>query len=515
MPGDQENGGVSLVSNDGSKAEASCNAYVAILVAMAGALMFGIDQGNYGLVQNFQSFYDFWCVPNFQKGTDFPCKPDTDGAPSGWTTFISLGGSLITVGAAFGTMTVGPLVSAHFGRRACVSCGGIVCFVGTLFASYLTANSVYVYYIGRFVTGFGVGICCFVLPMYSSEVATPSIRGSMGSFFQFMVVLGGVIASLLLAQFKNLNSGNGNWQLGMVLPGFAGAVVAIAIWFAPESPRFAMDKKGYDHGLAMLEKVRKGNCETEARAMQEESQREREAGQVSYGELLAKNSEPPNRRIRVFTACFMQVAQQLTGVNAFLSYTTKIFEEAGIPKDNVSTAAIYFNLLMLAGCVAGLISVDSKFGGRRSQLLFATVLMGPPLVIAGIAKLSEGPAWISIAAVGLYGPGFQFAWGIVPWIYPAEIFSMNERDRAVSVATTCNFAINFLVNVITPPLLKWSPGGSFVLFGGLNVLNFFFVTICVKETKGVPLDQATRLFGEGSSARNLVSLSNQDSQQVS
>ena len=29
--------------------------------------------------------------------------------------------------------------------------------------------------------------------------------------------------------------------------------------------------------------------------------------------------------------------------------------------------------------------------------------------------------------VVLYGVGFQFAWGTIPWIYPAELFSMSEK----------------------------------------------------------------------------------------
>jgi len=475
---------VSMVSNE-VRTYANCAAYVAIIVAMAGAAMFGADQTNYGLVQDWESFYNAWCEKYTTKADgSFHCE---DG---GWTTFISLGGSLITVGAAFGCVTVGPIVSSKCGRRACISTGGIICFLGCLFASYFSATTKEVYYVGRFVTGFGVGICCFALPMYSSEVATPGIRGLMGSLFQFMVVVGGLIATLVL---KVLSSGGGDWKFGMLLPGICGATVAVFIWFAPESPRFVMDKAGYEAGLAMLQRVRKGDCESEAREMQAESEREAEAGQVSYRELFSER----NRRRRVFTACYLQIAQQLTGVNAFLSYQSTIFEEAGIHHDFVPTMAIYFNLLMMAGCIAGLLCIDSAMGGRRRQLIFATCLMGPPLVIAGIGKLSGWPQWISMAAIVLYGPGFQFAWGIVPWLYPAEIFSMNEKDKAVSLATNANFVINFLITIITPPLLKASAGGTFVMYGLLNVANLIFVLVCVKETKGVPLEQVTALFGEG------------------
>jgi len=123
------------------------------------------------------------------------------------------------------------------------------------------------------------------------------------------------------------------------------------------------------------------------------------------------------------------------------------------------------------------------------------VVMGPPLVIAGIGKLSGWTSVISIIALVFYGPGFQFAWGIIPWIYPAEIFSMAEKDKAVSVSTFCEFAINFAVAYLTPVLLSWSSGGTFILFGALNVSNFIFVWLFVKETKGVPLADVPALFG--------------------
>ncbi len=241
-------------------------AYMSIIVAMMGALMFGIDQGNYGLVQDFETFYDFWCKPHYMID-GYPCAPGVHegiATPGGWTWFKSLGGSLITIGAAVGCVSVGPIVSSRCGRRPCVSLGGLVCFVGCLFASYQTYANVNVYYAGRFVTGFGAGICCFALPLYSSEVATPAIRGLMGSLFQFMVVVGGLLASLALSVITD-------WRLGMMLPGLAGALVATLIWFTPESPRYVMDRRGYVAGMETLQKVRKGNVENEAMEMHAQS----------------------------------------------------------------------------------------------------------------------------------------------------------------------------------------------------------------------------------------------------
>merc|ERR1711865_390488 len=271
---------------------------------------------------------------------------------------------------------------------------------------------------------------------YSSEISTPSIRGIMGSLFQLMVVAGGVIASIILDFVKD-------WKAGMLMPGIAGVIVGVAIWFVPESPRFVMDKQGYDAGKETLQKVRKGNVDDAARAMQEESDHEKEAGTLSYTQLLSN----PGIRRRVFVACIL-----------------------------------------------GLTIVDSQYGGRRSQLLVASVLMGPPLVLAGVGKVLDWSSAISIAALAIYGPAFQFAWGIIPWLYPAEIFSMNEKDRALSLSTFMCFAINFIVGYITPSFLAWSPGYTFIIFGILNISNFVFVFLFIKETKGVPLGDVPALF---------------------
>lgn len=470
------------------KEQASPAAFVAIIVAMMGAIMFGIDCQNYGLSIGFQGFYDDWCKGRYDSiPSKFDCTPKDDSGnpnvPSGWTAFKSLGGSLITLGAAAGSIALGPVVSANCGRRPCISLGGFVCLAGCLFATHLSFNNVYVFYLGRFITGFGVGLACFALPLYSSEVSTPSIRGMMGSLFQLFVVLGTVVASVVLAFVPD-------WKFGMLMPGVAGVIVGTSIWFIPESPRYVMDKYGSDAGKETLQKVRKGDVDQEVFAMQQESERQKEIGTLSYGQLFSN----PSIRKRVFIACYLQIAQQLTGVNAFLSYENEIFKGAGVPVADIGNVAIGFSLLQMVGCVVGLSIIDSRFGGRRSQLLVASVLMGVPLVIAGVGKLSQWPSIVSIASISIFGFAFQYAWGLVPWLYPAEIFSMSEKDRALSLSTFGNFAVNFVVAEITPFFLAWSPGGTFVIFGILNISNFIFVVLFIKETKGVPLEDVPALF---------------------
>merc|ERR1711920_438976 len=149
---------------------------------------------------------------------------------------------------------------------------------------------------------------------------------------------------------------------------------------------------------------------------------------------------------------------------------------------------------MIVFCAIGLVLIDSAYGGRRSQLLAATCMMGPPLIIAATALLQDWTPYLILFMVCLYGGGFQFAWGTVPWIYPAEIFSMAEKETAVSLAVFLNYLSNGLIVYITPMLMGWSTPGTFYVFGALNVGCGLSVLAYVKETKGIPLDEVPALF---------------------
>jgi len=456
----------------------------AIATAMLGAIMFGLDQGNFGNVQSFVDFQREWCIDRF--GDELTCT-NLAGENSSWQdNFLLWGASLITIGAAVGGLAIGPVLAHDYGRRPCISIGSATCFAGCALASYLSYGIISVFMIGRFMTGFGIGISCFALPLYNSEISTPSLRGSTGSLFQLNVVIGSFIATLVTL----LNS---DWRFGMLLPGLAGGVVSIAIWFVPESPRYVMLHEGYKAGLTVLQQVRSGttSVDMEAEEMYTQIIIEKDSSQVSYVDLFFL----PSLRKRVFIACWLQVAQQLTGVNSFLGYASTLFKDVGV--DQPLLFNVIWNSIMVLGCVMGLLLIDSSYGGRRSQLLGATFLMGPSLIIAGFCLVYSLAGIIIMVMVCIYGIGFQLAWGSVPWIYPSEIFSMTEREKAVSVAVFLQYAANAVVIIFTPSMMTISPSGTIFTFGGLNILNLLFVMTFIKETKGVALEDIGELFAPG------------------
>eukprot|EP00928_Gymnodinium_smaydae_P005349 TRINITY_DN11826_c0_g1_i2.p1 TRINITY_DN11826_c0_g1~~TRINITY_DN11826_c0_g1_i2.p1 ORF type:complete len:528 (+),score=84.24 TRINITY_DN11826_c0_g1_i2:134-1717(+) len=458
--------------------------YVAIVTAMFGAIMFGIDTTNFGAVVDFDSFEQAWCVGNY--GDDLTCSHDEELGASknhAWLDeFISWANLLVFLGAAFGAVLCGPPIAKNLGRRPCISAGAGVAFIGCLLTSYLSLGSVPMFFGGRLVTGLGIGLCCFALPMYNAEVSAPSIRGTTGSLFQLFVALGGLLASILTAFC-------GDWKIGMMLPGFAAIVVMVSIWLTPESPRFVMAQEGYDAGLEKLEEVRSGDATKEANDMRREIEEEEAAGQVSYRALFTQR----NLRKRVAIACWMQVAQQFTGMNTIIMYSGTLFREMGF-KDPLTTNLIY-NCFMVVGMVVGLFLLDSRLGGRRSQLLYVTCCIGPLLVLTGVAIGAGWPNAFTLVSVCLFAIIWQMAWGMIPWVYPSEIFSTAERDRAVSLAVFTQYAANAILLYLVPKLLgALGIAGTMIFFGCFNLLNFAFVFAYVKETKGLPLENIPILF---------------------
>merc|ERR1712190_90646 len=101
-----------------------------------------------------------------------------------------------------------------------------------------------------------------------------------------------------------------------------------------------------------------------------------------------------------------------------------------------------------------------------------------------------------LTLVCLIGFTWQCAWGIIPWVYPSEIFTMAERDRATSLAVFVQYGANALLMPVVPSLMgQVGAGGMLLFFAAFNVLNFLFTFTCIKETKGVPLEAVPALFG--------------------
>lgn len=116
------------------------------------------------------------------------------------------------------------------------------------------------WYAGRVVSGVGVGFATVIIPMYSAEMAPKSIRGSLGSMFQFFFTLG-VMTSYWIdyAVSEHMPASTQQWQVPVGLQLVPGGLLALGMLYPKESARWLARKGRVDDALASLAWVRGGD----------------------------------------------------------------------------------------------------------------------------------------------------------------------------------------------------------------------------------------------------------------
>lgn len=68
------------------------------------------------------------------------------------------------------------------------------------------------------------------------------------------------------------------------------------------------------------------------------------------------------------------------------------------------------------------------------------------------------------------------------------MFPNQIRGGAMSITSGADFFVNFLVVLLFPYLIAWSPAGTYWLYCGFGVLAVLFTFRFLHETKGRELE---------------------------
>jgi hypothetical protein len=94
---------------------------------------------------------------------------------------------------------------------------------------------------------------------------------------------------------------------------------------------------------------------------------------------------------------------------------------------------------------------------------------------------------------------FGATWGPVPWAMPSEIFPSSLRAKGVALSTCSNWFNNFIIGLITPPLVQNTGFGAYVFFAVFCLLSFAWTYFFVPETNGRTLEQMDMVFEDHTS----------------
>ncbi|CAG8679882.1 22844_t:CDS:10 [Rhizophagus irregularis] len=429
--------------------------YVCAAFSAIGGLLFGYDIGVISGILTMSHFRE-----------KFPSGPAKEG---------SIVSSLLA-GCFFGA-----LVSGYFadkiGRKFSILGASMVFIVGSVLQA--TATTFIQLYFGRVVAGVSIGILSMIVPLYQSEISPKEIRGRLISFQQWSITIG----------------------IPLWIQNVPALILAFGMPFLPFSPRWLVHSDRDEEAITVLAKLRAGGDRTAVAVQKEYTEIkdnvrfEREFAAKNYSELVKRG--PENIRRRVLLGIFIQIFQQLNGINAIMFYAPQIYNNAGI---DLSTGINGF--VNILATIPAILWVDRW--GRRPTLISGSIIMGASMLVIGSILAINGTKYFDsslgknfikldnkasslavIIFIYIFVAGFAYSWGPTRWIYPAEIYPLRIRGKAMSITTAFNWLFNFVLGQIVPILLNSITWG---------IIMAISVHIFYPETKGNSLEEMDSIF---------------------
>ncbi|KHJ75738.1 hypothetical protein OESDEN_24646 [Oesophagostomum dentatum] len=195
-------------------------------------------------------------------------------------------------------------------------------------------------------------------------------------------------------------------------------------------------------------------------------------------------------------AASLMLAQQLSGINAVMFYSTVIFKDAGLTTDGAVYATIGMGTVNVLTTIVSMWLVDHPKSGRRSLLLIGMVGMWISTLLLTISiSLSKGGAsWATYGAiifVNLFVISFATGAGSIPWFFVSEIFYSNARGNANAIATMTNWAANVVVGLTFLPINNVIQQYSILVFTFFLTVFGIFIFKYVPETKNRTIEDIT------------------------
>lgn len=396
--------------------------------------------------------------------------------------------SFLLVGAVVGAISGGPL-SDRIGRRPTALLAAVVFGIGAIAASLSPSVGFLVF--ARFLLGLGVGLASMIVPLYIAEIAPADRRGALVSLNQLMITIGILVSYIVGVIFTPIEG----WRYMFGVALIPALILGIGMLRLPESPRWLFNVGRVEKARAVLSRSRSPEeVDLEFQEMEQIKHAEEEQEeQVGYRELLS-----PYVRPALIIGLGLAIFQQITGINTVIYYAPTILQGVGFSEGGaIAATALGVGVVNVGFTILAVRIIDRA--GRRLLLIIGLVGMVISLALLGVVFATGGTGGaaglLATICLALYIASFAISLGPVFWLMISEIYPLNIRGKAMSVASLANWGSNFLVALTFPVLLATFGGaGSFWLFAVLGIVAWFFVYFWVPETKGKTLEEIEAEF---------------------
>jgi sugar porter (SP) family MFS transporter len=378
------------------------------------------------------------------------------------------------IGAIFGGIPTNKI-----GRKNTLLWIGILFFISAIGSAF--ANNPYVFAAFRFIGGLGVGASTIAAPAYISEIAPAKDRGRLVAFYQFNIVLGILMA--FLSNYLLNDVGENSWRWMMGVQAIPSVIYVSLIIFIPKSPRWLLSKFKNEEARKVLQLM---GQEADYENMKKEIEMDNNDASLAIDNIFLKKYRKP-----LVLAFLMAFFNQLSGINAFLYYSSRIFQEAGLGESTALLSSIGIGVVNLIFTLLGVFLIDKL--GRKILMYIGSVGYIISLSLVAMAFFFQ---WGGIAVpvfLFLFIAAHAIGQGAVIWVFISEIFPNHLRASGQSFGSTTHWVLAAIIPSLIPYLFSTvGPGVVFMFFAVMMVFQLLFVRFMMPETKGISLEELSK-----------------------
>ena len=328
----------------------------------------------------------------------------------------------------------------------------------------------------RFLGGLGVGASTIAAPAYISEIAPANDRGRLVGLYQFNIVFGILVA--FLSNYLLSDLGENAWRYMMGVEALPALLYTLMVIYIPKSPRW----------LFLQQK------EEEAKAIIQEAYSKEDAEALivdisSEQDNLPTNESIFDRKYRFILSLAFLIAffNQFSGINAFLYYAPRIFEEGGLGASTALLSSVGIGLVNLIFTLIGINLIDRL--GRKILMYIGSVGYIISLSLIAASFLLEWEGLALPLFLFLFIASHAIGQGAIIWVFISEIYPNHLRSAGQSFGTSTHWVLAAIIPSLVPVLFATIGAGVvFAVFAFMMVLQLLFVYFWMPETKGVSLE---------------------------
>ena len=398
-----------------------------------------------------------------------------------WDSSDNFHGWVVISSALWGTV-LGAIFAGYptnkFGRKNTLIWIGILYSVSAIGSSLSNDPITFAFF--RFLGGIGVGVSTVAAPAYISEIAPSNRRGKLVGLYQFNIVFGILVAFLSNYLLSGLGDNSWRWMVGVeAIPAF---IYTLFVLTVPKSPRWLITQGRVDEARSVLELIDpNSNVETIIVDIQNDSK-----NTVTNESIFIKKYRFP-----LLLAFFIAFFNQVSGINAFLYYAPRIFEEAGLGESTALLSSIGIGVTNLLFTILGINLIDRL--GRKQLMYIGSVGYIVSLSLVACAFFFD---WDGIAVpifLFLFIAAHAIGQGSVIWVFISEIFPNHLRGSGQAFGSSVHWVLAAAIPAAIPFLFSSIGAGTvFLFFAIMMILQLLWVHFIMPETKGVSLEELSK-----------------------